>query len=106
MESTFWFNGEDGDSFTDATLHTDKQCANDAGDGHARPLARSSASEDHDIHDCQGGVQTEETTFDESDVEALIDDGVCPWCEEYEGDYLGQHASSAHPEKWTEYRER
>lgn len=29
------------------------------------------------------------------------DDG-CPWCDEYRGDYLAQHAASAHPDEWEE----
>jgi len=37
------------------------------------------------------------------DAEALMDNGVCPWCEEYAGDHVGQHASSAHPDEWDEY---
>ena len=44
----------------------------------------------------------------ERDVEQLIEAGVCPWCdgdERYEGDYVGSHASSAHPEKWADYKE-
>lgn len=36
---------------------------------------------------------------------ALIDDGECPWCEDYSGEHVGQHASSAHPELWREYRD-
>ena len=34
-----------------------------------------------------------------------IDDGRCPWCDDYEGDAVGQHASSAHPEAWDDYKE-
>jgi len=36
-----------------------------------------------------------------------IDEGVCPWCppdERYEGDAVGQHAASAHPDEWAEYK--
>lgn len=38
-----------------------------------------------------------------TDTEALIADGVCPWCDDYEGDHVGQHASSAHPDEWDAY---
>ena len=41
-------------------------------------------------------------------AEVQIDEGVCPWCdpdERYEGDAVGQHASSAHPDKWDAYKE-
>jgi hypothetical protein len=44
----------------------------------------------------------------ERDVAQLVEAGVCPWCDGedgYEGDYVGSHASSAHPEKWADYKE-
>jgi hypothetical protein len=31
------------------------------------------------------------------------DDGGCPLCDDYDGDYVAQHASKAHPEKWADY---
>ena len=37
-----------------------------------------------------------------------LKEGVCPWCEGddgYEGDHVGQHASSAHADKWDAYKE-
>jgi hypothetical protein len=34
-----------------------------------------------------------------------IERGKCPWCDDYDGDHVGQHASSAHPEAWREYRD-
>lgn len=37
--------------------------------------------------------------------EAAIEDGVCPWCLDYDGEHVGQHASSAHPDEWAEYQE-
>jgi hypothetical protein len=33
----------------------------------------------------------------------MIDAGVCPWCDDYEGDHVGRHASSAHPDEWGAY---
>ncbi|WP_135363450.1 hypothetical protein [Halosimplex halophilum] len=52
----------------------------------------------------------EDITADE--VESLADDviaeridaGECPWCDEYEGENVGQHASSAHPDAWDDYK--
>lgn len=41
----------------------------------------------------------------DADPEAMIDRGECPWCSDYAGDHVGQHASSAHPEKWAAYKE-
>lgn len=37
--------------------------------------------------------------------EGLIEDGVCPWCDEYEGDGVAQHASAAHSDRWAAYTE-
>lgn len=47
----------------------------------------------------------EETEAEVTDVVKSIDDGVCPWCDDYEGDGVPQHASSAHSEKWAAYKE-
>jgi len=41
-------------------------------------------------------------TFDVADT---IEAGRCPWCDDYEGDAVGQHAASAHPDKWDAYKE-
>jgi hypothetical protein len=38
-----------------------------------------------------------------ADADAMLDNGVCPWCDEYAGNHVGQHASSAHPDEWDEY---
>lgn len=38
-------------------------------------------------------------------VAEAIEAGECPWCDEYDGDHVGQHASSAHPDKWDAYSE-
>lgn len=38
-------------------------------------------------------------------VADAIEMGLCPWCDEYDGDHLAQHASSAHPEEWAEHSE-
>ncbi|MFC7044294.1 hypothetical protein ACFQH6_20465 [Halobacteriaceae archaeon GCM10025711] len=35
----------------------------------------------------------------------VIESSVCPWCDEYEGENVGQHASSAHPDEWDAYKE-
>jgi len=36
-------------------------------------------------------------------VTSAIESGVCPWCDDYEGNGVPQHASAAHPEDWAEY---
>ncbi len=46
-----------------------------------------------------------ETTPEEPEtVEEHIDAGECPWCDDYSGDHVGRHASSAHPEEWEAYQ--
>lgn len=37
-------------------------------------------------------------------IREQIDAGVCPWCDDYEGDSVPQHASSAHPDEWSDYK--
>lgn len=29
-----------------------------------------------------------------------LEDG-CPWCDDYDGDHVPEHASQAHPEEWS-----
>jgi len=40
------------------------------------------------------------------DLQTLVENGVCPWCDDYSGENVGHHASSAHPQMWAEYSER
>jgi len=56
--------------------------------------------------------EPESVTDDEDDATewedrpaAAIEAGVCPWCDDYEGDHVGQHASSAHADQWADYKE-
>lgn len=52
-------------------------------------------------------VVEDSATTDTDVVEpgASIEAGECPWCEDYDGEHVGQHASSAHPDEWQAYRE-
>jgi len=97
---THYYTGRSGDSFTDATLHTTDDCPEL--DAPVRPIANSSVPADASLcGECGDG-----NTAAERDAEAMIDMGVCPWCpsdDRYEGDHIGQHASSAHPDKWDAY---
>jgi len=46
--------------------------------------------------------------YEDASDEDLVTDGRCPWCppdDRYEGDHVGQHASSAHPDEWADYQE-
>jgi len=53
-----------------------------------------------------GDFEVVDTEPDDAvDIEATIEAGECPWCDDYEGDAVGQHASSAHPEAWDDYKE-
>jgi hypothetical protein len=105
MVERYYINGEDGSSFTDAVVHTDKQCAEQAGDGHARPVSAEHVDATTDrCREC-AFTALEDLPEPESDREELIENGECPWCSEYKGDHVGQHASSAHPEEWTDYKE-
>lgn len=45
-----------------------------------------------------------ESADDKTDA-MLIEAGECPWCDDYEGENVGQHASSAHPDLWDNYKE-
>jgi hypothetical protein len=55
---------------------------------------------------CSHCVDGDGETDAERDIGGYIDMGVGPWCEGYEGDHVGQHASSAHPDEWAAYRDR
>lgn len=93
------------------------QFAVDVGDG--RPVTDADGVfETGDERTVRAIAQAHDTTVDEmrerarglnqqtgdADPEALVNDGVCPWCDEYEGGHVGQHASSAHPEEWDAYQ--
>ena len=54
------------------------------------------------------GLTADDLVFDGTDaggIEADIEAGICPWCDDYEGDAVAQHASGAHPDEWTAYKE-
>lgn len=39
------------------------------------------------------------------DIQTLIANGICPWCDDYDGENVGHHASSAHPDDWSDYKQ-
>jgi hypothetical protein len=79
--------------------------------------------EDGDVHEVGGATADRLAELDKFELvagsggggylreqppEVQIDEGVCPWCppdERYEGEHVGQHASSAHPDEWGAYTE-
>ena len=46
----------------------------------------------------------EQRQMQDRDVEQLIMVGECPWCDDYSGEHVGKHASSAHPDEWAAYQ--
>ena len=48
---------------------------------------------------------SDETSEDAPTTAEEIDAGVCPWCDDYEGSGVAQHASSAHPDEWAAYKD-
>ena len=81
----------DSDGESDAESESGTDTAEDTGDGDA---------------DGDGG---QELVLSVEYVNEQIDAGVCPWCPEdddrYEGENVGRHASSAHAEEWSDYKE-
>lgn len=68
--------------------------------------ARIQRVDDPDGEPCP--VHIGDANENERSAEELIEDGVCPWCppdDRYEGDHVGQHASSAHSEAWSDYQD-
>lgn len=58
--------------------------------------------------DSSDGVYSSDSVYSLESVEKhqnTIESGQCPWCDEYGGENVAQHASSAHPDLWSEYRE-
>jgi hypothetical protein len=87
----------------DGTYHEDSTCRRLHNTG-----GRIRFVEDADDRDaCDHCVDEERSEMQSRDVAQLIEVGVCPWCpveDRYEGDHVGQHASSAHPDEWAEYK--
>lgn len=49
--------------------------------------------------------EADESGDEAASVGYQIENGECPWCDEYDGDAVPQHASSAHPDEWAAYKE-
>lgn len=39
------------------------------------------------------------------DPDVALARGECPFCDDYHGEYPGRHASAAHPDRWSEYKD-
>lgn len=36
-------------------------------------------------------------------IQATLENGQCPYCDDYTGDHPSRHASKAHPDEWQAY---
>jgi hypothetical protein len=54
--------------------------------------------------DSAGDINVEELA--DEVIADHLDDGVCPWCDDYEGDAVAQHASAAHTDAWADWKDR
>ena len=96
MGQTYWYARDDFDRSPSGPFHADPGDV-EVGEGERlRPIDESVLPDD--------GAESERESEPETVGEA-IDDGRCPWCEEYDGDHVGRHASSAHPDAWAEYKD-
>jgi len=91
----------DGPTWTDGDEHeVDDGTADRLTDDHRFELVETTTDDD----DADDDSEPSGEDGDEPTAADQIDDGVCPWCDEYEGSAVGIHASSAHPDAWDEYR--
>lgn len=98
-----------GESYVDGTLHADPDCTDEFTtpinsediDDEAATFCEDCGPLGHDSDGDGDGSPDADTA---PALSEQIDDGVCPWCDEYEGDHVGQHASSAHADEWDEYK--
>jgi len=95
----YYYSGRSGDSFTDATIHTDAACCGDP----VRPVAEDSVEATKRVTfcpDCANG----DDGMHERDKAQLVQVGVCPWCDRDGLESVGRHAAQAHPEEWQDYK--
>jgi len=85
----------------------------DATDGNAHPEDPSDLYDTPDADALADAEKVRPVTRDENDDAnfesdaAAVEAGVCPWCpddDRYEGDHVGRHASSAHPDAWDAFK--
>jgi hypothetical protein len=55
--------------------------------------------------DASADSEPEPDSVTPESIEDAIEAGECPWCDDYTGDGVPQHASSAHPDEWQAYKE-
>lgn len=58
-----------------------------------------------DTADTDADVEGDDTGAEDATQADLIEQGICPWCDEYDGESVGRHASAAHTEEWNAYKE-
>lgn len=96
-----------GESYLGATMHDSQECP--AAPGVVRRVGEASVDSHADEVDwCTACFEADDSGGSKADAVASladqIDAGTCPWCDDYDGDHVGAHASSAHPDKWAEYK--
>lgn len=83
-----------------------------AGDGPGQPPARVHISRAEKAPVTDGtftapeGVANAVAAHHDTTAEAMRvggDSGGCPFCEDYDGDSVAQHAAQAHPDEWADY---
>jgi hypothetical protein len=114
MPDAYYYSGQSGDSFVDATLHHSSECDTlQDSDGGTRPVNSSSVDKNDATMcpDCtplgnESGGDSESSATDDTTrgPSAMIDDGECPWCgEQFEN--VGSHAAQAHPTEWKSHKD-
>lgn len=100
---TYWFDATDSNTHpTDASELYETPDADALADAEkVRPVTVAEGATP------PSNPATDTTAYDfDSDADA-VEAGVCPWCDpddRYEGDHVGRHASSAHPDEWEQYK--
>jgi hypothetical protein len=113
MADTYWY-AYDGRGGASGPYYATKADAADACDEGETPRPVSGAVIDTDATGDESETDDGDGEPDASDdrprdpplteLQAQFDRGVCPWCDDYEGEHVGRHASSAHAEKWQRFK--
>lgn len=81
-----------------SVLPSDAEVVGESTDAEYRAVTDSGDGDADDADDGPQKNQDHETTAE------ILDAGECPWCDEYEGDSPGRHASAAHSDAWEQFK--
>jgi hypothetical protein len=112
-----YFRGRSGESYQDKPVHQDPDCPelwDGDTQGGIRPLADADRIDidgqrcplcfpDASIRQSNNNADSDDLTVE--DIEQILIGGKCPWCDDYDGDHPKNHASSAHPDAWGDYKD-